>query len=320
MSDTVTCCICNKQFKRITHKHLKHHNTTLDEYVRVYPNAPTISDALREKFASNNESVWIEKHGDEEGRLLYANYKKMLAEKNTFAHKHSKYGWSQDQFNAYNATRATTLDNMIKRYGENEGHKRWDEYRAKQAIAGVSESWFITKHGEAKGRQIWADVCRAKRHTLPNYINRYGVDEGTRRYNEWLTKLCNRGYNGSKPELELAELVTRICEQDVVYSHLTHQYCKWSHVLNRAVMYDIVIPSKRIVIEFNGDYWHCNPDIYSASFVHPVRNKTAEAIWKEDQDKLDVMISQGYTTITIWESDWYNHRADMVLRITECLM
>lgn len=321
MSDTVSCRICNKQYKRITHKHLKQHGISLSEYTEMYPGAPLLTESLRSSFASNSEAKWVKKHGEENGKRLYAKYKTMLAEKNTFEYKRDKYGWTHDQFDAYNNKRATTLANMIERYGEIDGRTKWDAYRAQQAIAGVSESWFVNKYGAEVGQQMWATVCNAKRHTLPNYITRYGTDEGIRKYNIWLTKLCNRGYNGSKPELELATCVMQLCDPNtIVYSHLTQQYCKWSNVLDRAVMYDITIPSKRVVVEFNGDYWHCNPALYSADYIHPVRRKSAAQIWQEDQVKLDIMIDQGYNVIVVWESDWKDCKEEVLKRIELCLM
>ena len=158
MSNTVSCRICNKQYKRITHKHLKQHGTSLSEYTDMYPDAPLITESLRSSFASNSEAAWVKKHGEEKGKRLYAEYKIMLAEKNTFEYKRDKYGWTRDQFDAYNNKRATTLANMIERYGEIDGRTKWDMYRAQQAIAGVSELWFVNKYGAEVGQQMWAAV------------------------------------------------------------------------------------------------------------------------------------------------------------------
>ena len=31
---------------------------------------------------------------------------------------------------------------------------------------------------------------------------------------------------------------------------------------------DVFIPVKNIAIEYNGDYWHCNPEKYSSEYFH----------------------------------------------------
>ena len=37
-----------------------------------------------------------------------------------------------------------------------------------------------------------------------------------------------------------------------------------------------------LVIEVMGDYWHCNPSIYSYDYYNKNKNMTASEIWKED--------------------------------------
>ena len=78
MSPVVTCQVCGGTFKRITHKHLKHHSLTLADYASLYPEAPLYTEELRNKFASNDENKWIAKHGAVDGPRLYADYKNML--------------------------------------------------------------------------------------------------------------------------------------------------------------------------------------------------------------------------------------------------
>ena len=41
--------------------------------------------------------------------------------KNTYEFKKQKYGWTEEQFNEYNKSRAVTLENCIKKHGEEKG-------------------------------------------------------------------------------------------------------------------------------------------------------------------------------------------------------
>ena len=66
---------------------------------------------------------------------------------------------------------------------------------------------------------------------------------------------------------------------------------------------DIYIPKLNLVIEYNGDYWHCNPKKYSEDYFNQVKSKTAKELWEYDKNKVDLIIKNGYNLEIIWESD-----------------
>lgn len=67
---------------------------------------------------------------------------------------------------------------------------------------------------------------------------------------------------------------------------------------------DIYIKELNLIIEFNGDYWHCNPKKYDENFFHPHKKKTAKEIWEEDKIRVDNIREYGYNLIVIWECDF----------------
>ena len=66
---------------------------------------------------------------------------------------------------------------------------------------------------------------------------------------------------------------------------------------------DIYIESLNLIIEFNGDYWHCNPNKYLGEYLHPHKKKTANEIWMEDSIRVDNIKKYGYNLEVIWECD-----------------
>ncbi len=66
---------------------------------------------------------------------------------------------------------------------------------------------------------------------------------------------------------------------------------------------DIYIPSERKIIEFFGDYWHCNPGKYSHDYYHKQKHKTASEIWTDDANRIELFKKFGYIVDIIWESD-----------------
>jgi G:T-mismatch repair DNA endonuclease (very short patch repair protein) len=72
----------------------------------------------------------------------------------------------------------------------------------------------------------------------------------------------------------------------------------------RGLEIDILRYSNKKCIEFNGDYWHCNPNKYSSDFKIIQSNKTATEIWESDKNKRILLNSLGYDLLVVWESDW----------------
>jgi G:T-mismatch repair DNA endonuclease (very short patch repair protein) len=69
---------------------------------------------------------------------------------------------------------------------------------------------------------------------------------------------------------------------------------------------DIFKPDLNLIIEYNGDYWHCNPKKYNSEYLHPHKKKTAKEIWTEDKVRIDYLKNLGYNLEVIWESDFKN--------------
>ena len=67
---------------------------------------------------------------------------------------------------------------------------------------------------------------------------------------------------------------------------------------------DIYIKELNLIIEFNGDYWHCNPKKYDENYLHPHKKKTAKEIWEEDKIRVDNIKKYGYNLMIIWECDF----------------
>lgn len=77
--------------------------------------------------------------------------------------------------------------------------------------------------------------------------------------------------------------------------------------------YDGHIKNTNVLIEVNGDYWHCNPEIYKDG---PINDLQKMAI-KRDFAKKAHSKKMGYYQITIWESDVYkkpNEIREWILR------
>ena len=66
---------------------------------------------------------------------------------------------------------------------------------------------------------------------------------------------------------------------------------------------DFLNKKTKHIIEINGDYWHCNPKIYSDDFIHPYYKMTAKERRTLDEKRKQYLESLGYTVTVVWESD-----------------
>lgn len=60
----------------------------------------------------------------------------------------------------------------------------------------------------------------------------------------------------------------------------------------------------KIVVEFNGDFWHCNPRIWKADQYNKAIRMTAGEKWSKDIARKKVLQGLGYSVLTVWENDW----------------
>jgi len=70
-------------------------------------------------------------------------------------------------------------------------------------------------------------------------------------------------------------------------------------------VFDFIISNTKILIEVNGDYWHCNPSRYNENDIvsHPSGKVKVCDIWKKDTKKREIAENNGYKLIYIWEAE-----------------
>lgn len=230
----------------------------------------------RKEYAMTLEHM-IEKYGEEEGRKKWDSYCKRQSETNTFEYKQKQYGWSIDDFNEFNQSRAVTLKNMVKRYGEEEGRKKWDGYCKRQS---ETKSWdyMVEKFGEQKAR----DIIRQRL----TGINDSGFSKVSQELFESLDKYLSPKYT--------THFATKDYEVEKSYKNLTYRL-------------DYFIEELNLCIEFNGSVFHADPRLFKEK-DHPNpfnRNLTAKQIWEHDSYRYKILKDVfGINTMVIWEIDY----------------
>lgn len=175
--------------------------------------------------------------------------------------------------------------------------EKYDSFR-KNMIGVFTKEWFIKKYGDKVGLEKYKE--RSEQVSKISFFRKYN--------------LTNKE-NFSKVSQELFwEIHKRISQQykKIYFGELNHEYgCETN------TNFDFVVIDNKKIIEFNGDKFHANPNLFSENEI-PLQflNKTAKEIWKEDNDKHEKAIIKGYTIKTIWETEYYKNKEKIIL---ECI-
>lgn len=153
---------------------------------------------------------------------------------------------------------------------------------------------FIKKYGE-NWKQIYLDT----RHSKKNLIKKYGEEKaGELIYQTSRKRILNtrKGKQGisSKLELDFYKTLDDDWKQQMAF--------KGSN--NTVYIFDFYNESTKELIEFQGDYWHCNPSKYDPNYFHGVKKMYAYEIWDFDLEKKHQAEKQGWTVQYVWESDY----------------
>lgn len=295
------CLECGFEAPRLQWTHFKYNCTGRfangREYKKTYSDAKLVDDSLAKNTAIT-ESNLIKKHGVTEGKRRWQEYRQKQAYSNSYDYKKEKYGWSSEDFDNFNKSRAVTLKNLIQKYGEIEGTIRWQNYCERQAYTNTI-GYFVEKYGQDQGIQKYKEVCKEKSHSIENICKRYECNVEAAVI--ILQDRINQNNFISNSERLFVDELEKIIGQSLDYSYKTKQYCVYGN--NKANFFDIV-HNKR-AIEYNGDYWHCNPKTFSENYYHNTANKLAKDIWNEDKKKLNLLKKErNIDCLVVWESDF----------------
>lgn len=110
-------------------------------------------------------------------------------------------------------------------------------------------------------------------------------------------------YNRSKAEDEIAEILKSNninLEQNVGVSTFN---------------VDILIKEKKLIIEYFGDLWHCNPAKYKEDEFNNRIKMVAGKRWELDNTKIEKLQNLGYNVLVVWENDWNKEKNKQIARI-----
>lgn len=312
-NDLITCKVCGFKSKRIYGKHLKKHGLTSNDYKKMYPGEPLYSENDIKNVTKNSG-----KH------MKTEKYKKIFSDKikgeknpnhksNTTIEKRKSCSPFSKNFVKYSTVEEKNI--FIKKVCDNKSYTTRLDY------------WLNKGFNEEEAKQKLKE--RQLTFTLDGCIEKYGEFEGrriyTNRQEKWQKSLnengnLKQGYSKASQSLfyDILNFYT-IENREKIYFATKNEEYRLEKEEGGVWIYDFVdLPNKKI-IEYNGDEYHANPDIFEANeFPHPFRkNITAQEIWDKDKRKRKVAEEKGFDILTIWDSEYRKNKKEV---INKCLI
>jgi len=135
------------------------------------------------------------------------------------------------------------------------------------------------------------------------------IQNGTISFSHYKSKIATSFFN----ELE------SILPKGYKYYYDDKEFFLWSKDKEHLYFYDFECREQKKIIEFNGDYFHCNPNKYkeneTVKMFGSIRN--VKDIWEHDKQKNQVAIDKGFEVLTIWEGDVRKNKQAVLNRCFE---
>ena len=303
----------NKQ-KELLDKHIKEHNyQCIEYYQRLYPNSTHEEHLkmLNEKIHSAGEKISKKVSGELNG--MHSSKTSELKRKqispkciefyerlypNLSHEEHLEMLYKQQDKTNKSLTpdkRTTNIEYYLnKGYSFNESiemlKERQNTFTLEKCIA---------KYGEELGRKKFIDRQTKWKHSLQKTFNHNGSKYTQSAIsNNMIKELCDI----LKINVPISELCLINNNKNRVKTHY---------------FYDFYYNDK--IIEFNGDYWHCNPNKWKPDSINKSLKLTAQEVWNKDNDKKTCAENNGYKVLVIWEYDYKQNKEDVIKKCIDFL-
>ena len=307
----------------------RHPGRTIDEYKNEFPDAPLVCGKMSKRLSESTKSRMNRPEVKEYYSNLFKGDKNPNAKCNTTEEYRKSISPFSKSFKKYEGMTDEEKEKQIREYTQCDRDDRNDNQ---------VKYWIKKGYSEEEAKQKVSE--RQRTFTLEKCIEKYGEEEGTKRYIErqknWSAKVEEQYQQGlfskiphsqnsciySKFEKDIVDSIIESLDIDIndIYCYKTSQFrlentnedCK-----NKIFSYDLTIGNK--IIEFNGDFWHMNPDMYDSDYVHPYSNLSAEEKWEIDEIKLNCAFQNGYEVLTIWEQEYNENKEATIQKCVEFL-
>jgi very-short-patch-repair endonuclease len=211
-------------------------------------------------------------------------------------------------------------------------NEEWDskkEERRKKQLQGLMNAAKANKGKSIKeklGEEGYGNFLKSMKgvFSLEWFVEKYGEKEGKKKHKDrsislsknthWIkfNKENKKNWSNISQKLfwEIYHLIKHKYDH-IYFGELNHEFSCGLQSQN----FDFVIRDIKKIIEFNGDKFHGNPEIYESSDI-PLKflGITAGEIWNNDKNKINKAKNNGYSVLIIWESEYLKNKENTILK------
>ncbi len=243
-----------------------------------------------------------------------------------------------------------SLQSWIRRYGQQEGRRKFNEYKQRQAYTnsfqykkekyGWTKQQFdeynknravtlelcIKRHGIQQGTRIYQQYCNRQAYAgnkLQYFIQKYGKVEGQKIYEQIIKQktITFNNFISSISQQLFEKIAQRLPNQNFNYGNNGGQKCFM--IQNKAYYVDFYHPKSNKIIEFFGTYWHADPRIYKQHqlIVYPGKKDIlVQQMWRKNQERIENLKKAGVSDIkVVWQIDYKNNPQKTINQCIEFL-
>lgn len=188
-------------------------------------------------------------------------------------------------------------------------------------MTGLTIDNYTEEQKKAFRTKVWGNKERNKK--LSEYkINHPFTEEERERSNdkhrteEYRNKMREQVYKMVKEKrFTMSSNYEKIFIEEVILP-LNIEFETQYYLRDIAQYCDIYIPSKNLVIECDGDFWHCNPKVYKEGPICKCQRTRIE----RDKIKNQYLSEHNIKLIRIWESDFITNKESVINTINNCII
>lgn len=144
------------------------------------------------------------------------------------------------------------------------------EEEAKKKVSELQKTFdlekIIKRYGKIEGTIRYENMCKnlSNSQSLNGFINRYGIDEGNKKYIETIIKRCSNTYTSKESLILFKKIYKKIrkyLQRNEIYWGISgsKEYFLYNKDSKKVFFYDFTIPRLKIIIEYHGKRYHPNP-------------------------------------------------------------
>jgi G:T-mismatch repair DNA endonuclease (very short patch repair protein) len=274
--------MCSREEAEILFK--SENERQLNKRLKTQSNLRKVDPLWDKKRSRNCIEFWIEKGLTKEQAEIEV--KKVMNEIHDKTSKKLK-----ENPEKYAAKYPTKLEYYISRgYSEEDAEIKISEIQNRFSLKGC-----IDKYGEIDGNKIFQERQKRWIETLNSKTDEEKIEINRK-------KITGSSYSPISQKL-FWDIYNLVGNDKTKFAEMKGEF----HLLNENKLwfaYDYVDTKRKKCIEFNGDFWHCNPKDFEPEQIHRIKGKKAADIWRIDEDKKNLIENLGYQVLTIWESEY----------------